>query len=619
MRELQVKNLLSRLTGVRLAMPMVPGQVSLKNRRLIWHRYEIGQMAAVPEIMKTDMDSLIHNFQQEYSQYAEGFGDIVFAFYANDSSVNEQDFALIANSNLPGDKKQEFMRVAKFITDHGVQLWWSPEQMQYYQGRGERSSINGSTLHRKTFGYAWGAEKVVDPTKRSRQTQHLDPDKAMRLMSDDAAQADMQAKDQRVVQVATAEKNGRFGIFFTDGSQLFSVVPDAYFDALKSGLASKGQGLDENTGADKGILRELKSGIQKFFTIQSQLHPDLKKEQFLPNQKRFVLDSPEDPQPKPVFGFNVTQGSPKKVGPAHDGRHLGNTDPNNRYIACLYNDGTMYWQKENDKNVKFPMTEAQVDTFNGWKGSFWTITNPDNFEWQFKTPDQEQQYRHDCQVMNELSDFLQSHHNVERHVASQKFQTVIIGPRFTHGGQTGHEQTIGTMSHPDTFVEGLGDDSRQFIGKRGDWVIVKKEYNISSLSQLSTMPAQAVAGTGPLQGVPTLAEAVSQVYTRYKVPAHVLPPKQEVEAAQRAFDAAQKSYESRSPSPQSDPDPGEMTEVNMEDGVQQPQTPTQSTPVPQQTPPPMEENPQPLQNTTAGRVNVFTKTGSYFVSRLRNL
>jgi hypothetical protein len=82
-------------------------------------------------------------------------------------------------------------------------------------------------------------------------------------------------------------------------------------------------------GADKGILRDLKSGIQKFFTIQSQLHPDLKKEQFLPNQKRFVLESPEDPNPKPVFGFNVVPGSPKKVGPAHDGRHLGNTDPTN--------------------------------------------------------------------------------------------------------------------------------------------------------------------------------------------------------------------------------------------------------------------------------------------------
>jgi hypothetical protein len=105
MQELQVKNLLSKLTGVRLAMPMVPGQVSLKNRRLIWHRYQPGMKAAIPQMMQSDMDSLIHNFQQEYSQYADGFGDIVFAFYANDSSVNEQDMQLIENSDLPPDEE----------------------------------------------------------------------------------------------------------------------------------------------------------------------------------------------------------------------------------------------------------------------------------------------------------------------------------------------------------------------------------------------------------------------------------------------------------------------------------------------------------------------------------
>jgi hypothetical protein len=277
----------------------------------------------------------------------------------------------------------------------------------------------------------------------------------------------------------------------------------------------------------------------------------------------------------------------------------------------------MYWQKENDKNVKIPMTESQVDSFNGWKGSFWTITNPDNFEWQFKAPDQEQQYRQDCQVMNELSDFLQAHHNVERHVASQKFQTVIIGPRFTHGGQTGHEQTIGTMSHPDTFIEGLGDGSGKFIGKRGDWVIVKKEYNISSLSQLSTMPAQAVSGTGPLQGVPTLSDAVSEVYTRYKVPAHVLPPKQEIQAAQQAFDNAQKAHGAAAPQQRPEPEPGDMAEVNMEDQVSNMQP--QQTPQPLPAANPMEEQKPTLQNTMAGSSSVFMKSGSDILRKLKNL
>ena len=617
MQELQVKNLLSKLTGVRLAMPMVPGQVSLKNRNFIWHRYHPGQQAAVPEIMKTDMDSLIHNFQQEYSQFAEGFGDILFAFYANDSAINERDLETIEQSKLPPETKQEFERVAKFITDHGVQLWWSPEQMNRYEGFGDKGSINGSQLHRKIFGYAWGAEKVVDPDKKTRQTQHLDPEKAMRMMGDDKLKADMESKNQRVVEVVTAEKNGRYGIFFTDGSQLFSVVPDAYFDALKSGLASKGQELDENSGADKGILRDLKSGIQKFFTIQSQLHPDLKKEQFLPNQKRFVLDSPEDPKPKPVFGKNVQPGSPKKVGPAHDGRHMGNTEADKRYIACLYNDGTMYWQKENDKNVKIPMSEAQVDSFNGWKGSYWTITNPDNFEWKFKSPDQEEQYRHDCRIMNELSDFLQANHlGGERHVASQKFQTVIIGPRFTHGAQTGEEQTMGRMSHPDTFIEGLGDGSKQFIGKRGDWVIVKKEYNISSLSQLSTMPAQAVAGTGALQGVPQLSQAISELYSRYKVPGYLLPKEKEVQAAQQAFDNAQKAYASKTPKQQENPQPDDIMNVNHEEQVSQPQV---GLPVNQhQEPKPIEEPVQPLQNTQiAVKANVFTKSSVDILRKIR--
>jgi hypothetical protein len=617
MRDQQVKHLLSKLTGISLlkkAMPMVPGQVSLKNRRLIWHRYDANQMIAIPTIMKSEMDSLIEQFHSSYSQYAQGmdFGGMVFAFYANDSSVTEQDFSLIEGSNLPDETKKEFLRVAQFLTDHGVQLWWSPEQMANYMGRGDKSSINGSDLHRKTFGYAWGAQKQIDPERKIRQTQHLDPDKAMRLMNDDSTVAEMQAKNQRIVQVITGEKNGRFGIFFTDGSQLFSVVPDAYFDALKSGLAQQGQPLDENSGADKSILRDLKSGIEKFFTIQSQLHPDLKKERFLPNQKRFILDTPDDPKPKPVFGFNVGAGSAKKVGPAHDGRHLGNTEPDKRYIACLFNDGTMYWQKESDKSVRFPMTEAQVDTFNGWKKSYWVITNPDNFEWSFQDPQQEQQYRHDAGVMNQISDFLQAHSNTERHVASQKFQTVIIGPRFTNSSQIGEEQTIGTMSHPETFIEGL--DNGQFVGKRGDWVVVKKEYNISSLSQLSTMPGQAVSGTGPLQGFPSLQQAISEVYTKYKVPAHILPDQKTIEAAQMAFSNAQKAFGTQAPQNIDQPLPGEQMAV-VDNQTQQ----TTLQPVPQvvdQQNPSVPQKPQLEQRVMASK-NVLFRTSAEIIRHLK--
>jgi hypothetical protein len=254
----------------------------------------------------------------------------------------------------------------------------------------------------------------------------------------------------------------------------------------------------------------------------------------------FLLENPQDPQPKGVYGKALAPNSPKKNGPEHDGRHLGNVDQNKLFVACMYNDGTMYWQGVADKDLKFPMTEKQVDGFNDLKGAYYEITNPESTEWVFTSPEQEQQYMKDAQAMNLLADFLQANHRTQRPVFSQSFQTVIIGPRFTHGEHTGEQETVGRMMHPHTYVDDNGGNG--FIGKRGDWVIVKKEYNTSSLAQRVNMPAQAASGNGPFTTAPELKEAVSEVYRLYRVPAHVLPNPQEIQAAQQAFDAAQQSH-----------------------------------------------------------------------------
>src|SRR4051812_24940589 len=110
MQDFELKSLISRLTGVTLvkqAMPLMSGQMNLKNRKLLWHLFNPQTIPVhLPGKMKSEVSKFYNDYASYYKQFvpeanAASFDSMMFAWYAEDASVTEDDMKRIEQSNLP--------------------------------------------------------------------------------------------------------------------------------------------------------------------------------------------------------------------------------------------------------------------------------------------------------------------------------------------------------------------------------------------------------------------------------------------------------------------------------------------------------------------------------------
>lgn len=593
MRDLDIKLLLSSLTGVaitRVAMPLLSGQLNLRNRKLIWHAFKPSTLPAhLPAKMKGEISKFFNDYASAYKQFVpEGqmnsFESMLFCWYAEDASITQDDINRIDQSNLPD--KEQIKSVAQFIQDNGVPL--AKSRAEWEENPSGKPSYNGSDVHREHFGWAWGATELPmedDGRRRAR------PIPEAKLNDQTWLQSHVFDKKEILVSVATAEQDGAYGIFFTDGTDILPVIPEAMIKEMKQYMAGQDKPLTPDTPVMKHLLKSY-GGFEKFFIFRSQHDPHGKGMEwaFTPGEKRFLLDKRKtaderewdikedinDPHPKGVHWKDATSGiRPPK--PANDGRHRGmyvsggpykkqqKIDPR-IFVAMIRANGTMYWQNESDPSVQINMTEQQVDHFNGYKNKVFALANPGYRKWGFdiSNPEQKakyQKYLDDCVYLDKLRNFVVETTG-KTHVASQKYQCIMVAPRFTFGKQVGETETAGFLYHSKTEspnTENVEEHPGLFTGKRDEWVIEKTEYDMSDARaekfKYSKDIPQAVHGFGALsdhQNGMSAEDAVQKAVQLYRIPQSVIPNAAAIEAAQAAFDNAQNYYKSKN-TPQSVP------------------------------------------------------------------
>src|ERR1035437_5476027 len=167
MDSVNVKRLLSKLTGIDLikeSMADVSGVLNIKNRKIEWHPIgNVEQLKGVPEIV-------VENIREMQSNFANSFNgaQMIFSYVGEDPAIPATSLDMIEkDASLPPEKKQQFMKVIRFMDQFGIRLLMSPRAMAYSKTKGDKSKVNGSEFFFNNFGYAWGASKVPTGKVRS--------------------------------------------------------------------------------------------------------------------------------------------------------------------------------------------------------------------------------------------------------------------------------------------------------------------------------------------------------------------------------------------------------------------------------------------------------------------
>jgi hypothetical protein len=665
MQDFELKSLISKLTGVTLikqAMPLMGGQLNLKNRKLIWHNFDPKTMPIhLPDKMKSEVSKFYNDYASYYKQFVPeaniaNFDSMMFAWYAEDASVTEDDMKRIESSNIPN--KARLLQLAKFITDNGIPLGQSRAEFNESAGQHAKQTFNGGDQHLAHFGWAWGAKELPPEDDGRRAARPLTENRV-----GDMAWLKQHVFDKGEILVTpiTAEEDGAYGIFLTeDGSDKLPVIPEAMVREMKQYMAGQDKPLTPDTPIMKHLLKAY-GGFEKFFIYKSAHDPSGKGMQwaFTPGEKRFLLDmrqggdaerpwdlekDTKDPHPKGIHWKDATSGlRPPK--PANDGRHRGmfiqapqgsagkykknQTIDQRVFVAMIRANGTMYWQQEKDPSTQVNMTEEQVNHFNQYQGKIFRLGNPGFKKWGFG-PDQKeeyQQYLNDCHELDQLRNFI-TETTGKTHVASQKYQVVLVAPRFTFGKQVGETETAGFMYHPATESENAPQEAHggEFTGKRDEWVIEKTEYDLSAARAAKfkggmDLP-QSVHGGGALsdsQNSDSCEHAIKRAIQLYKIPSSVQPPEAKIQAAQQAFDNAKNFYKG-----QAEEQPIDNTsEVVPETGVQPPVPTTDPLAgIPVNEPKPQPKAPAPVvQNTNLqpNQESELAKSSKDILNKLKKL
>lgn len=620
MNDQNVKKLIAKLTGVPLVRPRFVGAMAdvmganfLRNRNLKWVEYQSGDpMQDCPPEMKAEIDNIINDFHQRFAQsmgHQPPSADtrLIFAYYAKDPAVPQDKLAQLQNH----PNFQQMMEVVEFINSHGLRLWMSPNGIHEYVRRtgrrGDLNAVNGSTKFFENFGYAWGAKKAA-VNRNIRRADFLPSEKAHQFLSDPNQLDELEQSGRRIVRVVTAQKNGAWGVFFTDNTQLFPVIGDNYYASARTNEGDNGL-------ADKAMFAASKGQHRKFYGYKTD---DGRGKVFtMPTQTQFTLaNGPQDPNPQPV----------------HKGT-MGGTGRDQRFYLWVKNDGTLWWLPSHEARgilggvsqaQPHPLTKEQVDQLNLEKDEYFILTNPDKFVYSWDSvdpvvrPKVEQDYRQKTDMMNRLYDaMLQLNPDEIPHVGLNAFKYCVVGPAFKQGANYDEKQTTGNMPYSTTYV---GDQAEmgmkqpgQMVMRREDWVVVGDEFNTARAQSTGThgfQVAQSIDGLGALSSSASLEDALAKAFRTWGINAP-FPNAQQIAEAQQLFNTVH-APEQNAPEQAQPP----VTGLETPGQPQQP-SPEQPQAEPAQQPAQMHPNPQVTPKQPAR--NSLNASGNDLIKRLRKL
>lgn len=190
MNDLQLKRLISKLTGVQLhkeGMAQVAGQGELD--ALTWHRFRLnqsvndmqGHAGTIPAGLREKMQYELERWRKTHlaflpEQSKQAYDSTTMIWYAPDFSFSQEDETFLREQNpqaflqqgdQPGaadERRDQAMRAVERIKANGVPLWMSPEEWQQYSaGRNDKHQhFNGSDWHFQNTFWAWGGRMIED-------------------------------------------------------------------------------------------------------------------------------------------------------------------------------------------------------------------------------------------------------------------------------------------------------------------------------------------------------------------------------------------------------------------------------------------------------------------------
>lgn len=541
MNDFDIKQLISKLTGVQLvkqAMPDVAGVKHIKNRGLQWEEFQPGTTDVAP-IVSAEISNLMSEFQAKFHESSGGNSNarMIWAYVTKDASIQKSHIDAIKTSDDP--RKDQFLALIEWMNKYGARLWMSPTALDRHvqdTGQAVQDSSNTSAKWLEQFGYIWGLHKKGD-YRNKRQADDVSDEHAEQIKNDPKAQEGLKQTNQKLMQVVTAPMNGAYGIFFDDGHNKIPVIGTDYY-------ASSGTHQHDRGWVDWDTFRSESGQHSKYYGItMPQPNGDVKKMLVYPTSTQFLLpEGEQDPNPQIVSKADLKSTMSEKTEYIWNNGGTETMIPNNEiakggrgtyvwkkpdgkvveipakqlqikesplYYLWIKNDGTLWWVPKDMRNevagrerksVKkregaetgqpFPLTREQVDFFNMLKNKHVRVTNPHTlvYSWDTlpdNTPEEKQEkqakiedWKQKTRLMNQLYDFIAEHPQLPpSDVRLQATKYVIIGPQFKEGSNTGVQETIGRMKSHHTLIHDMMPGTEEHYATRKGWVVVGGEFN----------------------------------------------------------------------------------------------------------------------------------------------
>jgi len=585
----------------RESMADVAGVNRIKNRDgLSWEEFEPG-VTDIPSLVKAELTNLMSEFENKFNEYAgSNKTRMIWAYVTHDPSIQQSHINAIDQSNDP--RKDKFKELIDWMNKYGVRLFMSPNGISRHKqktGQQVQDSSNTSNKWIEQFGYIWGLKKVGH-YKDKRDASDVSDEHAELIKQNPAKQQEMELLGQKLMTVVTAQINGAYGIFFSDGNNITPVIGNDYYSVSDTNHHNR-----EWVNWDS--FRSESGQHSKYFGVSAEtLSGEIKKTLVYPTSTQFFLThGEEDSNPEMVSKADLkskvaekteyiwNNGTAEMIIPRDeinrvDNRFYSWDNPDGTsvqipskqlkikeqplYYLWIKNDGTLWWVPKEARNEvagkerksmknrdgtesekPFPLTREQVNFFNMFNGKHVVITKPQThvYSWESLpsvTPEEKQEketkiadYQQKTQLMDDLWDFFASHPNKPpTDVRLQATKYVIIGPQFKEATNSGLQETTGRLKSHHTHIGDINPGSSDFYGIRKGWVIVGGEFNAAraeARGEKGLQPAQSTSGMGPMSSKSTVFEAIDTAFKDWKINAQK-PSSDELQAAQQSFDMA---------------------------------------------------------------------------------
>jgi hypothetical protein len=191
--------------------------------------------------------------------------------------------------------------------------------------------------------------------------------------------------------------------------------------------------------------------------------------------------------------------------------------------------GTLYWQNQSNPDIKFDLTEQQVDFFNISKNKIYPVKNTDLKKYQFTDEEKEKKYIEDCEYLNKLRNFLIKINPAKKlAIHNEEYRVIMVGPRFRQIKDLGPEQTPGFLYSVYNESNEIAPSSHEgnFTGKR-QWVILSHNYPLNQTQE--ERGSISIPNINPSDIYTDIRSALKGVL-KHGIPASRLPSEETIEA-----------------------------------------------------------------------------------------